>query len=67
MCSATTLECSGLVRFVGLCAQTRVAVETHIRTDGVKRCMFERPTEQATEPCTKQEARRTVFFCHICR
>ena len=50
MCFATSSEGSRLVRVAVPCAQTRVAVETHFGTNGAKRCVFERPAEQATEP-----------------
>ena len=54
---ATSLERSKLVRFVGSCARTRVAIEMYLRMVGAKRCAFERPAQQATKPQAKQEAR----------
>ena len=50
MHSATHLEHSGLVRFRGVCAQTRVAIEMYSRTSSVKCHVFERPPKQATKP-----------------
>ena len=50
MCCGTTLEHSGLVKFVELCAQTRVAIEMHLRISSAKYCALDRPAKQATEP-----------------
>ena len=38
---ATSLQGSGLVRTVGPCAQTRVAIEMHSRMSGAKRRTFQ--------------------------
>ena len=67
MHSATSLEGSRLVRTVGMCVQTRVAIETHSQTRDAK-CCVERPAEEATKPRGKQEPRWTAFFfCHTCQ
>ena len=54
MRSVTSLERSDL------CTQTRLAIEAYFSA------RLERPTEQATKPRTKREARWTVL-CHTCR
>ena len=40
MRSSTSLEGPRLVRIAVLCAQTRVAIEMHSRTNGAKRHVF---------------------------
>lgn len=57
MHSSTSLEGSGLVRTVGPCTQTRMAIEMHSQMRGTKYHVFGRPAECATEPRAKQEAR----------
>ena len=61
MHSATSLQGPGLVRTVGLCAQTRVAIETYFWTSGAKRCAFREAcwagqfdvqAERERRPCT---------------
>ena len=52
------LEDSRLVRIAVPCAQTRVAIEMHYRTNGAKR--FERLAQQATESRAKQEMRSVL-------
>ena len=63
MHSATSLQGVGLVRTVGPCAQTRVAIETHSWTSGQSAAHFERPAEQATKPRVKREA-KWIVLCH---
>ena len=60
MHSATSSEGSRLVRTVGLCAQTRVAIEARRH----ERRLFRRSAKRATEPRAKQEVSWTVL-CHI--
>ena len=61
MRSATSSEGPRLVRIAVPCAQTRVAIEIHSRTNGAKRRAFlSRP--RATEPRAKRETRSVL--CH---
>ena len=58
MRSATSLEGPQLVRIAVPCAQTRVAIEMHSRTNGVKRHMFQKDLlsrPRATEPQAKRD------------
>ena len=59
MHSTRSLQGSGLVRTVELCAQTRVAIEMHSWMSSAAR--FEWPAKQATEPWAS-ERRGGLFF-----
>ena len=50
MHSATSLQGSGVVRNIGQCVQTRVAIETYPQMRVTKHHTFKRPAKQATEP-----------------
>ena len=58
MRSSTSSEGPRLVRIAVPCAQTRVAIEMHSRTNGAKR--FKRLAQQATESRAKQETRSVL-------
>ena len=63
MLSATSSEGSRLVRIAVPCAQTRVAIEMHSRTNGAKRRAFrEACLAGHVPPSLERSDRRGLFF-----
>ena len=65
MRSSTSSEGPRLVRITVLCAQTRVAIEMHSRTNGAKHHAFREACSacrpRATEPRVKRETRSVLY------